>query len=50
MTSMPDAADEIAREIVTTGTFTCALPIALGETWSTTISGLPLSGIELAIV
>jgi 2-oxo-3-hexenedioate decarboxylase len=36
-------------EIVTTGTLTRALPIVAGEIWSTSITGLPLSGIELAL-
>jgi 2-oxo-3-hexenedioate decarboxylase len=36
-----------AGEIVTTGTLTRAFPVAAGETWRTTISGLPLAGITL---
>jgi 2-oxo-3-hexenedioate decarboxylase len=34
-----------AGEIVTTGTLTRAFPVRDGETWSTGISGIPLSGI-----
>ncbi len=37
-----------AGEIVTTGTLTRALPIMPGETWSTTIHGLDLGGIEIS--
>jgi len=39
-----------AGEIVTTGTLTPALPIALGETWSTTLDGIELPGLSLALV
>jgi 2-oxo-3-hexenedioate decarboxylase len=35
-----------AGEVVTTGTLTRAFPIRAGETWSTEISGIPLSGIR----
>lgn len=34
-----------AGEIVTTGTLTRALPIKPGETWTTTVSGIPLGRI-----
>lgn len=34
-------------EIVTTGTLTRALPIKPGETWTTTVSGIPLGSIEV---
>ena len=37
-------------EIVTTGTLTLAYPIRAGETWSYTVSGLPLPGFTLALV
>ena len=36
-----------AGEIVTTGTLTRALPIKAGETWSTTLRGIPLDGLSL---
>ncbi|MCL4799776.1 MAG: decarboxylase [Burkholderiales bacterium] len=36
-------------EIVTTGTLTAALPVAPGETWSTTLSGIELPGLELEL-
>lgn len=38
-----------AGEIVTTGTLTDAMPIAAGETWTTTLSGTQLQGLSLAI-
>jgi 2-keto-4-pentenoate hydratase len=34
-----------AGELVTTGTLTRALPVALGETWTTELTGLALNGI-----
>lgn len=37
-----------AGEIVTTGTLTEAMPIAPGETWTTAIGGIDLSGLELS--
>jgi 2-oxo-3-hexenedioate decarboxylase len=36
-----------AGEIITTGSLTRAFAIAPGETWSTEIQGLPLSGVSL---
>jgi 2-oxo-3-hexenedioate decarboxylase len=36
-------------EIVTTGTLTLAYPIRVGETWSYTVSGLPLAGFTLEL-
>jgi 2-oxo-3-hexenedioate decarboxylase len=36
-----------AGEIVTTGTLTKALPVKLGETWSTELSGVALDGISV---
>jgi 2-oxo-3-hexenedioate decarboxylase len=36
-------------EIVTTGTLTPAMPVAEGERWSTTFSGLDLSGISVSL-
>jgi 2-oxo-3-hexenedioate decarboxylase len=34
-----------AGEIVTTGTLTRAFPVAVGETWTTELIGVALSGI-----
>ncbi|MGE0750443.1 MAG: 2-keto-4-pentenoate hydratase [Variibacter sp.] len=34
-------------EIITTGSLTRAFPVAPGETWSTQIEGLPLSGVSV---
>ena len=36
-----------AGELVTTGTLTAALPIRPGETWSTELSGIDLTGLRL---
>ena len=36
-----------AGEIVTTGTLTRAMPIRPGETWSTSLHGIPLDGARL---
>jgi 2-oxo-3-hexenedioate decarboxylase len=36
-----------AGEIVTTGTLTRAYPVNPGETWSTSISGIPLAGLSI---
>jgi len=36
-----------AGEIVTTGTLTRAYPVRPGETWSTSISGIPLPGLSI---
>ncbi|MGV3635665.1 MAG: 2-keto-4-pentenoate hydratase [Pseudorhodoplanes sp.] len=36
-----------AGEIVTTGTLTRAYPVNAGEVWSTSISGIPLSGLSI---
>ena len=38
-----------AGEIITTGTLTAAMPIAPGETWSTSYEGIPLQGITLTL-
>lgn len=38
-----------AGEIVTTGTLTEAMPVAPGETWTTTLSGTTLDGLRLTI-
>jgi 2-oxo-3-hexenedioate decarboxylase len=34
-------------ELVTTGTLTDAMPVASGQTWSTTLSGIALEGLRL---
>ena len=39
-----------AGEFITTGTVTCAFPIARGEVWSTEISGAPFQGLTMRIV
>jgi 2-oxo-3-hexenedioate decarboxylase len=38
-----------AGEIVSTGTLTRLMPVSAGEKWSTTISGIDLPGLEIAI-
>ena len=38
-----------AGEIVSTGTLTEALPVAAGETWSTTVAGIDLPGLSLTL-
>ena len=43
----PQFAPVQAGEIVTTGTLTTALPIAVGETWSTRLDGLDLPGLTI---
>ncbi len=39
-----------AGEIVTTGTLTRAFPVAAGETWTTTLTGVPLEGARVRFV
>ena len=36
-----------AGEIVTTGTLTRALPVSVGETWTTELTGVALDGISV---
>lgn len=48
--SEPDAEPISAGEVVTTGTVTRAFPIKPGETWTTTVSGLPLDDLRVAFV
>jgi 2-oxo-3-hexenedioate decarboxylase len=48
------AADDLnpplrAGELVTTGTLTRAFPVAAGERWSTTLSGIDLPGLAITI-
>ncbi|MEQ8479110.1 MAG: hydratase [Hoeflea sp.] len=45
-----DANPISAGEIVTTGTVTRAFPVKQGETWSTTLSGLPLDNLRVEFV
>lgn len=42
----PDNPQLSAGEIVTTGTLTRAFPVRDGETWSTDMAGIPLTGIR----
>jgi 2-keto-4-pentenoate hydratase len=37
-------------EIVTTGTLTDALPVAPGETWSTSLDGISLPGLSITLL
>jgi 2-oxo-3-hexenedioate decarboxylase len=46
----PSSPPLAAGEIVTTGTLTRALPVAPGETWSTTLTGVPLDGLSIRFV
>jgi 2-oxo-3-hexenedioate decarboxylase len=48
LATQPKAEPLAAGEVVSTGTLTDAHPVAPGETWSTEIRGLPLSGMRLA--
>jgi 2-oxo-3-hexenedioate decarboxylase len=43
----PDSPPLQAGEIVSTGTLTKALPVSSGQTWATSIVGLPLPGISV---
>ena len=36
-----------ADEIVSTGTFTLAMPVSAGETWTTRVHGIPLEHIAI---
>ena len=36
-----------AGEIISTGTLTLAMPVSLGQSWTTTVSGIPLEEIAL---
>lgn len=36
-----------AGEIITTGTLTKAMPVKPGERWTTTVSGIPLGGVDI---
>jgi 2-oxo-3-hexenedioate decarboxylase len=43
----PESATLQAGELVTTGTITTALPVKIGETWETRISGLDVPGLKV---
>ena len=43
----PDNLPLAAGEIVTSGTLTGALPVKIGETWTTKLKGIRLEGISL---
>jgi 2-oxo-3-hexenedioate decarboxylase len=47
LAKQPNASDLQAGEMVTTGTLTPALPIRPGQTWSTNLNGIALSGISV---
>jgi len=48
LAKQPEAPPLAAGDIVTTGTLTDAHPVAPGESWSTEIRGIDLSGLEIA--
>jgi 2-keto-4-pentenoate hydratase len=48
--SLPEHPAIEGGEIVTTGTLTDAMPVEAGETWSTRIDGVPISGISLHFI
>ena len=47
LTRLPQFEPVAAGEIVTTGTLTNAWPVAPGETWTTTFSGIELPGLAI---
>jgi 2-keto-4-pentenoate hydratase len=47
LTRLPQFTPVAAGEIVTTGTLTNAWPVAPGETWTTTLSGIELPGLTI---
>jgi 2-oxo-3-hexenedioate decarboxylase len=47
LAKQPEAPPLAAGEIITTGTLTDAHPVAPGETWTTSLSGLPLAGLTI---
>ena len=50
MANDPNTDPISAGEVVTTGTVTRAFPVKQGETWSTTVSGLRLDGMQVTFV
>ena len=47
LSRQPDAPPLVAGEVVTTGVLTDAQPVAPGEVWSTSLTGLPLHGLTV---
>ncbi|MFO1364220.1 MAG: decarboxylase [Burkholderiales bacterium] len=47
LAQLPEFPPVAAGDVVTTGTLTAALDVAPGETWSTTLSGIPLPGLAI---
>ena len=47
LAGQPESPPLCAGEVVTTGVITDAHPVAAGETWTTTIRGLPLPGLRI---
>lgn len=47
LSRQPEAPPLAAGEVVTTGVLTDAHPVAPGETWSTSLTGLPLPGLTV---
>jgi 2-oxo-3-hexenedioate decarboxylase len=43
----PDNPPLAAGEIISTGTLTRALPCLAGETWTTSLNGIALEGVEI---
>jgi 2-oxo-3-hexenedioate decarboxylase len=48
LAKQPHASALQSGEMVTTGTLTAALPIRPGQTWSTNLKGIELSGITIS--
>lgn len=48
--TQPDAQPLQAGEIITTGTWTDAYPVAAGQSWSTAFSGIGLTGLTVGFV
>jgi 2-oxo-3-hexenedioate decarboxylase len=47
LANQPNAIPLQADELVTTGTLTVAHSIQAGESWSTELEGIPLSGLSV---
>ncbi len=47
LASLPLFPPVAAGEMVTTGTLTPALAVGPGETWSTSLTGIPLPGLSI---
>jgi 2-oxo-3-hexenedioate decarboxylase len=50
LASQPDSPALGENELVTTGTLTAALPVKAGESWSTTLDGIALSGLTIDFI